>query len=165
MFNTLCLRRDWKLIYYDHLLCLFLCDSTRHSQITLSSLGFFLSGSGDIVTWLGDTSHCTYLLVDYMGWTSEVQVRADHDLRLVLGVEPFREMLLEIGSWLLFNPVIIINLRQLRLRPRTLLLLLFLLTTVDILTVIDPVQVLLVYFECLSLDRCEIWALSMSRVL
>lgn len=65
-------------------------------------------------------------------------------------------MLLEIGSWLLFNPVIIINLRQLRLRPRTLLLLLFLLTTIDILTIIDPMQVLLVYFECLSLDRCEI---------
>jgi hypothetical protein len=61
-------------------------------------------------------------------------------------------MLLEIGSWLLFNPVIIINLRQLRLRPRTLLLLLFLLTTIDIFTIIYPMQVLLVYFEGLSLD-------------
>lgn len=70
-----------------------------------------------------------------MSWSSEVQGRvwADHDLRLVLGVKPFGELFLKIGR---FNDIIV-DLWQLWLSPRTLFLLFFL-TTIDILTVIDP---------------------------
>jgi hypothetical protein len=79
------------------------------------------------------------MLVYDMSWSSEVQgrVRADHNLRLVLGVEPFGELFLKIGRWLLRFNDIIIDLWQLWLSPRTLLLLFFL-TTIDILTIVDP---------------------------